>query len=406
MGILKLNLEEKHKKLKVIPKGSVTDAMSVETGFPMIDYMTATIVETLNGEMLLNLGIPFGKIIEFIGNSQSGKSTLAYQIGVNMTKEHNGDLIIADFERSGDNLKARLKQISGLTTEQVDNLVSVYKHEGMSTEFFKQLVFDIIELKKKLSVKDMLDWKNINGEDIKIYPPTVIVLDSVPSMKPDEVLTDATLDNNMIPSKMAAANSALLKTIVNVLETYNITIIAINHITTKIVTNKYAPRQVQLPGLSETENLPGGNCWSYIPTYIFKLTSGAELKADKAYTDGRYTDVRIIKSRSGFNNTRMKFVLDSKIGFSNPYTMLEFIKEHKLLEGGGRSGFSLPDSDVKFTLKKFNSVYHNNDEFREHFHEVLESFLLDGVNERYESIMEADIDDDIEDDLDAEFDDE
>ena len=257
MGILSKSLEEKHKKLQVIPKGSVSNAMSVETGFPMIDYLTATIVETMSGDVLLNLGIPFGKLLQFIGNSQSGKSTLAYQVGVAMVKPYNGDLIIADFERSGDNLKARLKQICGLTNEEVEDILTVYKHEGMSTEFFKQLVFDIVELKKKLTVKDMLDWKNTNGEDIKIYPPTVIVLDSVPSMKPDEVLTDASLDNNMIAGKIAAANSAILKTIVNLLETYNITIIAINHITTKIVTNKYAGRVVQLPGLSDTENLPG-----------------------------------------------------------------------------------------------------------------------------------------------------
>lgn len=392
MGILSKSLEEKHKKLQIIPKGSVSNAMSVETGFPMIDYLTATIVETLTGDILLNLGIPFGKLIQFIGNSQSGKSTLAYQVGIAMVKDYNGDLIIADFERSGDNLKARLKQICGLTSEQVDDLVTIYKHEGMSTEFFKQLVFDIVELKKKLSVKDMLDWKNTNGEDIKIYPPTVIVLDSVPSMKPDEVLTDATLDNNMIPGKIAAANSAILKTIVNLLETYNITILAINHITTKIVTNKYAGRVVQLPGLSDTENLPGGNCWSYIPTYIFKLTSGAELKADKTYTNGRMTDFRIIKSRSGFNNTRMKFVLDSRVGFSNPYTMMEFAKEQGLLEGGGRGGFSVEGSDVKFTLKKFLHHYNGDDTFREAFHDVVENHLLEGVNERYESIEPEDDD--------------
>ena len=140
-----------------------------------------------------------------------------------------------------------------------------------------------------------------------------------------------------------------------------------------------------------------GNCWSYIPTYIFKLTSGAELKADKTYTNGRMTDFRIIKSRSGFNNTRMKFVLDSKVGFSNAYTMMEFAKEQGLLDGGGRGGFTFEGTEVKFTLKKFNQYYVKDEAFREAFHELVENHLLEGVNERYESIEEdedfSDIDD-------------
>ena len=148
-----------------------------------------------------------------------------------------------------------------------------------------------------------------------------------------------------------------------------------------------------------------GNCWSYIPTYIIKLTSGAELKSDKTYTNGRMTDVRIIKSRSGFNNTRMKFVLDARVGFSNAFTLMEFAKEQNILEGGGRGGFNIPGSDIKFTMKKFNGLYHNNEDFRAEFHEAIENFLIAEVEERYESIKESDIEEDLSD-LDNEFDDE
>lgn len=257
MGILKKGLAKKHEKLKIIPLGSVALAMSVLTGFELIDYNTATICETGDGEEFLNPGLPFGKIIVLVGNSQGGKTTLGIQIAHNMVKDLNGDVVILDYERSSNNLSLRYRQITGCTKEEFEETVSVYNHVEMSTEFFKQIIFEIAEMKKALKKADMADWISITGEDIKIYPPTVVLLDAIPSMKPVEVLTDASLDNNMVAGKMAAANSNALKSIVALLETYNITVIGLNHITTKIVTNKYAVRKVQLPGLGEDENLPG-----------------------------------------------------------------------------------------------------------------------------------------------------
>ena len=249
----------------------------------------------------------------------------------------------------------------------------------------------------------MVDWYDVNGNEIKIYPPTVVILDSIPSMKPEEVLTDASLDNNMVAGKMAASNSNALKSIVALLETYNITIFGLNHITTKIVTNKYAPRKIQLPGLGDDENLPGGNGWVFMPSYVFKLTSGAELKVDKDFVEGRYTELRILKTRSGFNNKRLKFVLAAKNGFSNPHTLLEFAKENKLLKGGGRGGYSIDSHDASFSLKNFYKLYMGDESFKEAFDTEISEFLSAQVDARYADINDTDA---TEENLDDEFDDE
>ena len=252
MGKLHKALATKHAALRKVPLGSVVNAMSIPTGFDLIDYACATICEDTKGEEFLNIGLPMGKIYEFIGNSQGGKTTLAYQCADAMVKDLDGDILALDYEHSSNNLRLRYSKINGCTREEFDNRVSLYNHASMSTEFLKELIHDVVALKKTQKKADMVEWTDVEGNDLHIYAPTVIILDSVPAMKPNEVLNDPKLDNNMVAGKMAAANSALLKSIVNMLETYNITLMAINHITTKIVTNSYAPRVVILPGLSRT----------------------------------------------------------------------------------------------------------------------------------------------------------
>ena len=227
MGRLNKQLATKHAKLRTIPMGSVVNALSVPTGFDLIDYACATICETKENEEFLNIGIPYGKIFEFIGNSQGGKTTLAYQCAHAMVKDLDGDIIALDYERSSNNLRLRYSKINDCTREEFDNIVSLYNHASMSTEFLKELIFEIVEMKKTMKKADMVEWMDVEGKPLLIYPPTVILLDSVPAMKPNDVLNDPKLDNNMIAGKMAASNSALLKSIVHVLETYNITLMAI-----------------------------------------------------------------------------------------------------------------------------------------------------------------------------------
>lgn len=137
-----------------------------------------------------------------------------------------------------------------------------------------------------------------------------------------------------------------------------------------------------------------------MPSYIFKLTSGAELKADKDFIEGRYTEVRILKTRSGFNNKRLKFVLTAKNGFSSHLTMLEMAKENKLLKGGGRAGYTFEGCDSAFTLKAFDKKYRTDEAFAEAFNTLIEEFLSAQVTERYTDVDETaaavDLDDEFE----------
>lgn len=384
MGVLTKSLQKDSAKTNKRDDYSASELMHVPTGFDAIDYEGGTIVETTDGEAMVNIGLPMGKIILACGNSQAGKTTGAIQFANGMASHLDGDVVIFDFERGILDPRSRIRNLCGLSNEDYDNRFTIFKKAGMSVEFFKKQIFKIVELKEKLSKADMVDWYMLNGEPVKIYPPTYVLLDSIPSMKPEEVLKEAGLDNNMVFSKMAAANGAMLTSIVNLLEKYNITLICINHITTKIIINTYGPRKVLLPGMEPEENLPGGNKFVYLPSYVLKFASGKVLNKDKDFrVNGRVTNCTFLKSRSSFNGAKLPLAVTEKHGFSNVMTNILAMKEDKLLRGTGNGGFWFDGhEDMKFKASQFVKQYNGDEEFQEMFDEVSSEFWQNRLEAR------------------------
>lgn len=237
-------------------EGSVGDSLFVRTSIDVIDYYLGTEINSEDGDFY-NLGIPQGKIVKFIGHSQSGKTTLALQIADATVKELNGDVVVFDFERSSSDMRSRYKAITGCTDEEYDERFTLFKNPTMSVDDVKEYIFTIAKQKQEAGKKCMVEWVNLEGTTNKIYPPTVIIIDSWAVVRNKEILNDAKLDGNMVAASIAKSNGAFLTSIEHLLEEYNISLFIINHITTKISINPYAAKKIQLPGLGDDENLPG-----------------------------------------------------------------------------------------------------------------------------------------------------
>jgi KaiC/GvpD/RAD55 family RecA-like ATPase len=371
MGILnKMVKETKKAILKKQQPGSVAEAMFVPVGLSLLDYQCGTMATNLeNGENFYNIGIPMGKVHMAVGHSQSGKTTLLLQVADKMTRDLNGDVVLADFERSSTDPRSRIKNICGITDDEYDERFTIFNHEDMTAEFLKKFIFEIVDQKRALGKDDLVDWFDLEGREIKIYPPTVLIIDSVSAMRSKELLENKELDNNMVAAQIAKSNGAFLTSIEHFLEAYNITILAVGHIGTKIVTNAYAPRKVQLPGLGDDESISGGNKFIFMSSYLFKLTAGKEFKEDKDLgIQGRVVNLRILKSRSGYNAVTLPMVYHSKLGFHDAFTSFYWFKENDVLKGGGSKGYHLPgDEGTRYSQKDFIKVYKNDEEFRERF---------------------------------------
>lgn len=255
MGVLNKSIKSIKSK---IPKavGSVNETLFAPTAIDILDYNCGTLATGEDGDTFYNLGIPMGKIHIAVGHSQSGKTTLLLQMANNMVANLNGDVVLADFERATNDPRTRIKNICKVTDEEYDERFTIFNQETMTLEFIKKFIFDVVEAKKALPNSEMVDWVDLQGVECKIYPPTVIIIDSISAVRPKELLDTPDMDGNMVAATVAKGNSAFLASIEHFLEPYNITLMGVGHITTRIQINPYAPKKIQLPGLGVTYSSP------------------------------------------------------------------------------------------------------------------------------------------------------
>ena len=381
MGIMNTQNKKRQTEYNKKADGTCSEVLFKPIGFDILDYYLGTEVNSDEGEGFYNLGVPQGKISMFIGHSQSGKTTLALQVAYNIVADLNGDVVLYDFERSTNDARSRIKSITGCDDDAYDSTFTVFKNQTMTIDDVKEYIFDTAATKAKLGKAAMIDWIDLQGNNTKIFAPTVIILDSWAVIRNKDILTDAKMDGNMVPASIAKSNGNFLTSVEHLLEDYNISLFIINHITTKISINPYEPRKIQLPGLQKDENIPGGNKAVFLASYIFRLSASAELKADADFgVSGRIVDVLLLKTRSGYNIKKIPLVYTAKQGFSNLLTNYWHLKENKALKACGSKGSALPGLPEKpFSMKNFIKTYSNITEVNEEFDKE--------IAERYSAIL-------------------
>lgn len=381
MGILSKQIKKtKQSEKKKSSPYSVDDCVFSPTGIDLIDFYGGTAYNDS-----YNIGLPLGKVTMLIGHSQSGKTTAAIQFAHAITSGRNGDVVIFDFERASTNPKNRICKICGISESEYEDQFTIFNQSTMTADFMKKFIFDdIIAPKKALGKEDMIDWTDLDGKPTKIYPPTVLIIDSVSAIRSKEMLESKELDSNMAGASIAKSNSNFITSIEPFLEEYNITILAIGHITTKITINPYEAKRIQLPGLGDSEHIPGGNKFIYFSSYVIKLTAGAEFKEDKDFKfSGRIVNAKLLKTRSGFNNNTLPLVYHSNLGFHNVLTNIVWAKAQGLLKGGGSAGFFLPEMPgVKFTQAQFMKTYRSNEEFANAFDTLIAEKLCEIIDKK------------------------
>lgn len=193
-----------------------------------------------------------------IGKSGTGKSTLAAQIGMNIIKRYdNGLMYWYDFEQS--TTKERIRAVSGVSEKYFDAHVSIQKN-NISTEKLLLTLSKIKEMKlaheKELLVPNENGIKDETGEVIKVLTPTVVVVDSLAMMLPEDTLKEEEIQGSMNATSVAKVNSQFFKKCVQICNTANIILIFINHITQQISIGA-TPVASQINYLKQDESLSG-----------------------------------------------------------------------------------------------------------------------------------------------------
>lgn len=347
------------------------------TGIDILDYA----IGRRNNDNTIDLGVNGGKLTTFIGASGSGKTTFAIQAASHIIKNFDDGIIAHwDFEHATD--RSRVQNITGMSDEEFNDKYLLYDGNISADTLFvyiNKLHDAKMDNFDKLAIT--LSKTDDKGDPITILPPSIIILDSVPTMYKADVFDKDEMKGQMDASAQAKYNNQFIKRLVgsSKLQEANIMIFAINHVTTKIDINPMQKSPKELNYLKQGEALVGGTSFTYLADTLIRLTPGAKLEEDKDYhIKGFYVKASVLKSRANESGREYSLIYDQTNGFSNPLSNLDLLYRNKLVTGGGAS-YHIDDpalENVKFSRKTFMSKYTADPEFHQLFDEYMDKVLV------------------------------
>ena len=309
------------------------NTVSFPTGFHALDYANGYYQTVkINGEYkhIRRLGIPPG-FTTIIGSSGVGKSTFCLGAGWNIVKRFsNGQFIYVDCEKTM--TKQRIIEVTGASPE--DPRITLMK-ERTAIEDVLELLDEICERKEanKSEIQIEIKDQSLDGKPYKIYPPTVVVIDSLPSFNGRDY-DDTSLGSNVDGMRGAKDVSRFFTNCLDNATKYNIVFLVVNHIRPKAEMNPYAQPPKGLMMLGQAEQLPRGAVAQYYSTTYFRINS----KRSDAYTmeDNGFTGfkciIQLAKTKSNVVGTSFPVAFTGD-GFDPYYSIYEFANSIGLIKG-------------------------------------------------------------------------
>ena len=329
------------------------NTVSFPTGFHALDYANGYYQTVkINGEYkhIRRLGIPPG-FTTIIGSSGVGKSTFCLGAGWNIVKRFsNGQFIYVDCEKTM--TKQRIIEVTGASPE--DPRITLMK-ERTAIEDVLELLDEICERKEanKSEIQIEIKDQSLDGKPYKIYPPTVVVIDSLPSFNGRDY-DDTSLGSNVDGMRGAKDVSRFFTNCLDNATKYNIVFLVVNHIRPKAEMNPYAQPPKGLMMLGQAEQLPRGAVAQYYSTTYFRINS----KRSDAYTmeDNGFTGfkciIQLAKTKSNVVGTSFPVAFTGD-GFDPYCSIYEFANSIGLIKGRNPYLYFEGLEDLKFNRKDF-----------------------------------------------------
>lgn len=323
------------------------------------------------------LGVIGGTLIVVIGETQSGKTTFAEQLGYNIIRPfQNGLLNHIDAEKTA--LKQRIVELAQADPSD-KRIVLTKRHTSIEDTLEKfNMICELKEANKKLMTYEIKN-RSLTGETFRVYEPTVLIIDSLPSfVSKDQSIND--LGTNTDGAREAKDLKRFISNILDRMWEYNITVICTNHIMPKTdMSGGFSgpsPREVMMIN-QKTEHLPRGTAPQYYAhTYIrIKSNRGDMYKMEDVGFQGYKSTFMLAKSKTNFLGTSFPVCFNSKLGFDPVFTLFEYASELKLIMGRNPYLYLEGMEDMKFSRKEFRNRFINDEEFRIRFTSTLTPYL-------------------------------
>lgn len=349
--------------------------VNYSTGFLPLDYLNGFWHEWIDSNGMPHrtpiTGLIGGRFVTIFGSSSTGKTTLGDTIGWNIVGElmvdphthfvvpkyENGVFIHVDIERTA--IMQRLLDVTG--ADKNDKRL-VLQNQHTCIEDVMEMVDNICNVKERAgdAVKYEIDGEMFGSKKpIKVYEPTVIMLDSLPSFVPRDTKFDE-LEGQMSTNRDVAAISQFYMKMLDRMTEYNITIIAINHIKPKPNTNIYQRPLPQLMMLKDDESLPRGQAPIFYATALFRLNQCGKSKmytAEEDGFDGFKAILQVAKSKTSFVGGQIPMAFNSRIGYDPVYSLYEFAQSIEIVEGRNPNLYIRGAEAYKFSRKTFRERF-------------------------------------------------
>lgn len=346
---------------------------SYSTGFTVLDYRNGYKVVSMDRDENVissynSLGIVGGTFLTAIGKSGTAKSTLLIQIAANIVRGFDDSAFVQYYDLEQALTYTRIKNVTGFSQADLEDKFVLKQEKNYIEDIFEAIV-EISEMKETHKEEFTYDTNLLDefGKPIRAYVPTVIVLDSIPTIASRDSDGKTAMEGGTYANRIAKALAQFYKRLMPIIKTYNITVMAINHINSKIEINPFAKTQPQLLTMKVDESMPGGNAPIYYANNIFKLTSIGSEKynmADDGF-DGFLSRCDLLKSRTNKAGQFCNLVYNQVSGFDPILSQLRFATESGLVEGRNPYRYFTGYKDNKFDSRKFREAFTESDKIRE-----------------------------------------
>lgn len=346
------------------------------TGVEYLDYRLGSVDTTHNALMT---GIKGGKLTTFVGPSGGGKTTLAIQAACSHVDQYeNGIIHHFDFEHATE--VGRVKQITGWSDEKFEAKYR-FLNSGISSDSLYVYCKEMHKI--KMENFDTLAYdtglEDRNGDAIKQLPPTVVIVDAIPSMYAKKIVGEDEMGGQMDVTAQAKINNQMIRRLSgsSILQEANISIFAINHITQAVAINQFEQKPKALNFLKKDESLPGGTGFTYMASTLLKLSPGKAIDEETEYgIKGFINKIMILKNRSNESGREIELIFSQSEGFINELSSLHLLRTMKILKGNGRAYYIDGYDTTKFTLKTFREKYNTIPEFKLAFDDYMATKIL------------------------------
>lgn len=354
-------LEEENAKSGIFTENDT--GVSYPMGMPILDQQLGFIQEIPmkdgTSHIQYRLGLGGGTINMFVGPSSSGKTAAAIQAANNIAEPFGDDAgcILLDAEKSTG--AQRVLDLTGITEEEYSNRWRIIDDPLKMT--FK----DTLELIKGICAKKEADkarytyktgFLDINGNEITYYKPTVMIIDSLMKIVPNDE------DFEEIQGLTSGGRDAIfrgkwLRNMLAYTGKYNIIVIIINHLGNAIELTPGKGGAKQLTFIPTGKNVPGGDKVIYYSSSIIvwqPINSKDQIKTEEVNGyNGVSVKASICKSRSGPGGITATLEFIQESGFDIDLTLMNLAKEKNLIGGRNPGSYFINNPDVKFDTRIF-----------------------------------------------------